>query len=84
MHRLLSFTLVIVMLIGLTACSDKKTSDTDKKEQAQASVLVSKMTEAEKKRTSIHELTLLDKPKEEDDTAQHKTGIAFHTRTKQE
>ena len=49
MHRLLSFTLVIVMLVGLTACSDKKTSDTDKKEQAQASVLVSKMTEAEKK-----------------------------------
>ena len=84
MRRLLSFTLVIVMLVGLTACSDKKTSDTDKKEQAQASVLVSKMTEAEKKRTSIHELTLLDKPKEEDDTAQHKIGISFHTRTKQE
>ena len=84
MHRLLSFTLVIVMLIGLTACGDKNASDTDKKEQAQASVLVSKMTEAEKKRTSIHELTLLDKPKEEQDTVQHKVGISFHTSTKQE
>ena len=72
------------MLIGLTACGDKNSSDTDKKKQAQASVLVSKMTETEKKRTSIHELTLLDKPKEEQDTVQHKVGISFHTSTKQE
>ena len=75
MKRIIAFAAAAVMLASMAGCGDSSSKgeaasssvSSQAVYSAAASKLTSKMTETEKKRTSIHELTLLDKPKEEDD-----------------
>ena len=90
MKKVLALAAVIVMLASMAGCGDSSSkgetassSVSSSAEKAEPTKLKNKMTDSEKKRVSLHGLTLLDEAKA-DENEQHKVGIVFHTVSEQE